>query len=95
VRSINNFEAQLADNEEIGGRFVGGPGSEVFHIDDVGYWGPDMIIFHGTNQHGKPVQLLQHYTQLNVLLTALPVEKDKPRRIGFALVNELEKDSDE
>jgi hypothetical protein len=90
---IIEFEKQLNDEEEIGGRLVAAPGEGVFHIDDIGYWGPDMLIFHGKNQHGRPVQLLQHYTQLSVLLTAVPKESDIPRRIGFDLARRLEADA--
>ncbi len=46
-------------------------------IHDVGYWNPD----------GAKVELLQHTSQLNLLLVAVPRMDDlsKPRRkIGFA-----------
>jgi hypothetical protein len=89
VKQIVEFEARLTDEEEIGGRLVSAPGEGVFHIENVGFWGPDMIIFHGKNQHGRPVQLLQHYSQLSMLLTVLPKESATPRRIGFMLEERL------
>jgi hypothetical protein len=92
VKSIVDFESKLSNDEEIGGRLIAAPGEGYFHIDDVGYWGPDMIIFYGTNQHGRKLELLQHYSQLSVLLTALPKEKDEPRRIGFILEQRLSAD---
>jgi hypothetical protein len=87
VRLIDDFEKGLSEEEEIGGRMVGAPGEGAFHIDDIGFWGPDLIMFYGKNQHGRPVRLIQHYTQLSVLLTSMPkeTEQEKPRRIGFAL----------
>lgn len=90
ARQIIDFEKELDSDEEIGGRLVSAPGEGVFHIEDLGYWGPDMLIFYGKNQHGRPVELLQHYSQLNVLLTAIPKEKDEPRRIGFILEARLD-----
>ena len=84
VRMIEDFEKSLSDEEEIGGRLVGAPGEGSFHIDDIGFWGPDLIMFYGKNHYGRPVRLIQHYTQLSVLLTSMPKEKEKPRRIGFA-----------
>lgn len=90
ARQIIDFEKNLNNDEEIGGRFVSAPGEGVFHIEDLSYWGPDMLIFYGKNQHGRPVELLQHYSQLNVLLTAIPKEKDSPRRIGFILEARLD-----
>jgi hypothetical protein len=85
VRLIDDFEKGLSDAEEVGGRMVGAPGDATFHIDDIGFWGPDLIMFYGKNQHGRPVRLIQHYTQISVLLTSVPKEKEqeKPRRIGF------------
>jgi hypothetical protein len=87
VRMIDDFEKNLSDQEEIGGRMVGAPGEGSFHIDDIGFWGPDLIMFYGKNRDGRPVRLIQHYTQLSVLLTSMPKEKEKekPRRIGFVI----------
>lgn len=94
ARQIIEFEKKLNNDEEIGGRLVSAPGEGAFHIEDLGYWGPDMLIFYGKNQHGRPVELLQHYSQLNVLLTAIPKEKDEPRRIGFILEARLDQKPD-
>ena len=90
IRMIADYEKGLSEDEEIGGRLVGAPGEGSFHIDDIGFWGPDMIMFYGKNSHGRPVRLIQHYTQLSVLLTSMPKEKEKPRRIGFALRERVE-----
>ena len=92
ARQIEEFEQDLAPEEEIGLRLIATPDTSVMHINDVGYWGPDMLIFHGTNQHGKPMQLLQHYTQMSILLTAVPAQEDEPKRIGFHLVQKIDAD---
>jgi hypothetical protein len=89
VRKIVEFEEALTPEEEIGARLVSAPGEGVFHIEDVSYWGPDMLIFHGSNTDGRPIQLLQHYTQLSVLLCVLPKAQEEPRRIGFILAQRL------
>tara|TARA_R110001592_G_scaffold25555_3_gene96944 strand:+ start:3972 stop:4331 length:360 start_codon:yes stop_codon:yes gene_type:complete len=90
VRSIINFEKELDDEHEIGARLVNFSPTEPVHIDDLGYWGPDFVIFHGTNLDGRPVELIQHISQVNVLLVALKKEKPEPRRIGFELEKKLE-----
>jgi hypothetical protein len=90
AKRIIDFEKELASDEEIGGRFVAAPNEGVFHIEDISYWGPDMIMFEGVNQHGKKVELLQHYSQMTVLLTAIPKIADEPRRIGFQLAKDLQ-----
>lgn len=91
VRSIVNFEEALDETQEIGARLVNFSEREPIHINDVGYWGPDLVIFYGTNADGHPVELLQHVTQVSVLLVALPKEHEQPRRIGFELQSKLER----
>jgi hypothetical protein len=90
ARQIRDFEEQLSADEEIGLPLVAAPKTGTMHIQDIGYWGPDMLIYHGRNDHGKPMQLLQHYTQMNILLTAVPKIRAKPNRIGFHLIEKIE-----
>ena len=92
VRSINEFEKKLDQDHEIGARLVNFGTNMTFHIEDVGYWGPDIIIFHGKGHDGNSVELLQHISQLSVLLVALKKVHEEPRRIGFKLMESVEKD---
>jgi hypothetical protein len=48
------------------------------------------LIFHGKNIGRRPVQPLQHVTQVSVLLVALPKENEQPRRINFQLQEKLD-----
>jgi hypothetical protein len=89
---IEEFEANLDKDEEIGARVVGLPGDGTMQIVDVGFWGPDLILFFGRNGDGKPVRLIQHYTQMNVVLSALKKpEEREARRIGFQLSELVQK----
>jgi hypothetical protein len=92
VRAIEEFEKGLSPDEEIGGRLVATPGEDVFHVQHVAFWSPDMIMFEGVSQAGRRVQLLQHYSQLSLLLTSVPKGKpeEAPNRIGFELVRKME-----
>jgi hypothetical protein len=94
VKSIATFEEELDKTKEIGARLVNFGPSEAVSIENVSYWGPDLIIFQGTNIDGHPVELLQHYTQVNVLLVAVPAKNDPPRRIGFILEHKLQQKED-
>lgn len=94
VRSINDFELALDNDQEVGGRLISFGPDFVFHIEDVGYWGPDMIIFYGRDNLGKKIQLLQHVSQLSVLLVAVDKQQPEARRIGFALLATIEKEGD-
>ncbi len=98
ARSIVEFEKGLDPSKEVGGRLIGFGPTEVIHIDDVGYWGTDLIKFYGRNAEGYKVELLQHVTQVNVLLVGVPGQTDPPRRIGPILeaeLNEMKKPKDD
>lgn len=88
---IQNFEQQLDNEHEIAMGFVGGDAG-VLRIEGMGYFDPDMVTFHGTDTAGAKTQLVQHVSQLNVMLRALPkqVEAKEPTRIGFRLARDLE-----
>lgn len=91
-KMIEEFEANLDKDEEIGARVVGLPGDGTMQIMDVGFWGPDLLLFFGRNADGKPVRLIQHYTQVNVLLSAVKKpEEREARRIGFQLSEMVQK----
>ena len=90
VALINNFESGLPDDMQAGGRLVSA-GDITFSIQDIGYWDPNMIVFYGELSDGSAVELVQHISQLNLLLVAVPRKDDiqKPRRvIGFNQKNE-------
>jgi hypothetical protein len=83
VKMIQSFESRLDDGHEIGVNLVSFGASTVFHIESVGYYGPDIITFHGVNENQERLQLIQHVSQLSVLLVAVKKIGDAPRRIGF------------
>ena len=82
---IKQFEGRLDQEHEVGARLVAFGANLTFHIEDMGYFGPDMIVFYGRNDQGEPVQLIQHTSQLSVLLVAVRKQAAQPRRIGFIL----------
>ena len=82
---IAEFEAKLKPDQEVGGRLTSFGADVTFHITNIGYHGPDMIAFDGFDKDGNPIQLLQHYSQMSVLLIALPKQDKEARRIGFRI----------
>jgi hypothetical protein len=82
---IAEFEASLSPEEEVGAILIGAPGGLVFHMTQVYHINMDLLVFEGLNEHGKPLRLVQHVTQLSILLAALPKLSAEPRRIGFVL----------
>ena len=87
---IKNFEEQLDDKHEIAMGFTGGEAG-VLRIEGIGYFAPDIITFYGRDDEDTRTQLVQHVSQLNVLLQALPKPQaePEPRRIGFRLAAEI------
>lgn len=80
---IKRFESGLDNDHEVGARLVSFGQMVTFHIEDVGYYGPDIITFYGINNEGERLQLIQHISQLNVLLIAMKKREEKPKRIGY------------
>ena len=89
---IQNFEEQLDNEHEVAMGFTGGDVG-IMRIEGIGYFDPDIVTFYGADPTGTKTQLIQHVTQLNVMLRALPkqVANEEPKRIGFRLAQELEK----
>ncbi len=91
VLYIKSFEEQLGNEHEVAMAFTGGDAG-VLKIEGMGYFDPDIVTFYGNDPAGGRTQLIQHVSQLNVMLRALPKEADDaaPNRIGFRLVEDLE-----
>lgn len=82
---INDFHRGLDEDHEVGARLVSFGQTVTFHIDDIGYWNPSLISFQGKNENGESVELIQHVSQISILLVALKrVNSSEPKRpIGF------------
>ena len=93
---IQNFEKQLDETHEVAMGFTGSDAG-VLRIEGMGFFDPDIITFYGSDPTGAKTQLVQHVSQLSVMLRALPkeVERKEPRRIGFELVRQLEDSSED
>lgn len=91
---IKNFEEQLDAEHEVAIGLTGGDAG-VLRIEGVGYFDPDIVTFYGSDETGARTQLVQHVSQLNVMLRAMPKDSAVPeaRRIGFRLAEDLEADA--
>lgn len=88
---LKNFEEQLDSTQEVAMGFTGSD-TGVLRIEGMGYFDPDIVTFYGSDGGGGRTQLVQHVSQLNVMLRALPKpeEKTEARRIGFRLAQDIE-----
>lgn len=91
VLYIQNFEKELDAEHEVGMGFTGGDVGTL-KIQGMGYFAPDLITFYGTDPNGAKTQLVQHVSQLNVMLIASQKEDEQaePNRIGFKLAEDLD-----
>ncbi len=93
VMYLQEFEKTLDSEHEVAMGFTGGDAG-VLRIEGMGYFDPDIVTFYGSDPTGAKTQLIQHVTQLNVMLRTLPkaVEAAEPNRIGFRLAQDLEQE---
>ncbi|MDR7123288.1 DUF6173 family protein [Pseudotabrizicola sp. 4114] len=83
---LRNFEAQLDNAHEVALGFTGSDAG-ILQIEGLGFYDPDILTFYGIDEDGQKTQLIQHVSQLNVILRAVPKRRpaEPPRRIGFRL----------
>jgi hypothetical protein len=81
---IEGFQAKLAPNQEIGAYLASFGPQTLISIERLDYSDPFLLIFHGTDQNGNRVELVQHTSQLSLLFTTVTLkEGSRGRRIGF------------
>lgn len=94
VLYLQEFEKNLDAEQEVAMGFTGSDAG-ILRIEGMGYFDPDIVTFYGTDGSNAPMQLVQHVSQLNVILRALPkpTPSKEANRIGFRLAAKLEEDS--
>lgn len=86
VAQIQRFETTLSKDHEVGAILANFSQQVTLRIEEIGIVGGAMLLFRGVMDGEEcRTELIQHFSQINILLTALPVheERDEPRRIGF------------
>jgi Family of unknown function (DUF6173) len=85
VEWITDYDKSLDDAHEVGVKLVSFGQSITFRLYNVGYWNPSLMRFYGISEDGSPVELIQHVSQISILLMTLPRQNpSKPKRpIGF------------
>ncbi len=86
VQYIRTFESQLDSSHEVAMGFAASDAG-VLRIEGIGFFDPDLITFYGRDEAGQKTQLVQHISQLSVMLRAVPAQTEgaPARRIGFLL----------
>lgn len=86
AQAIDDFQTALGPKDEVGALLAMFGREVLIHIHDIGFYNPQLIVFYGQTQDGNKVRLVQHQSQVNILLMAVrPLEGQEPRRLGFDL----------
>lgn len=81
---VKDFQSTLPADYELGIRLGNFSGERAVHVRGMGYRNPNIIEFYGLLDGDKQVAVVQHVSQLNFMLLAVPpVAEQKPYRIGF------------
>ncbi len=86
---IEEFQSTLNENEEVALQLTNFGQSILMQVEDIGYQNPSLIYYYGY-VNGKYCQLIQHISQINFLLMAVPkADPEKPaRRVKIGFVKE-------
>lgn len=87
MQIIAEQEQLLAVDQELGIIVVGG-NAPSFHLRSIGHSNPDLLRFIGTDPDGNAVQIVQHHTQMSVMIVSVPKLGDKAFRVGFMPIKE-------
>ena len=81
---IQDFEKTLDKEHTVGVMLTNFGQSILMQVEEITYEKSVVLVFKGL-VNGQKSTLIQHINQLNFLLTAVPIENDKPKRkIGFS-----------
>lgn len=78
------FEQKLTPAEETAAWLANFGANVTLVVTEIAYRDPHLIILRGEDQDGRPRELLQHVSQVSLLLAAIPAKPNRAgRRIGF------------
>ena len=96
IKEIKNFEDDLTEDEEAFMAIIGGPSGSAIFLNGIIPLGLDKVVFIGQDQSGKKARLIQHVSQINIMLQSMPIAKEvQPRRFGIGFHAHLDDDDDE
>ena len=80
---ISDYQKELAKDEQLSLRYFF-PSGETISIDDIGYYNPSVVIFHGTTNAGDECHILAHMNSVQLLVTISKAGSGvKRKQIGF------------
>ncbi|MGG3450677.1 MULTISPECIES: DUF6173 family protein [Bacillaceae] len=85
-KRAEDFDNKLDGSQGVGVKLIPSGQSVTFQVTALGYCDPSLIIFAGVTDSGLEVQLIQHVSQLNFLLMAMPRPNPKEPKIPLGFI---------
>lgn len=85
-KRAEDFDNKLDGSQGVGVKLIPSGQSVTFQVTALGYCDPSLIIFAGVTESGLEVQLIQHVSQLNFLLMAMPRPNPKDPKIPLGFI---------
>lgn len=79
-QQVSAFQHELSERMEIGVSINGA--RDIIHVKSIDLSG-QMIVFDGIDNQGRRCRAIQHYTQVNIQMTAVDALNEQAHRIGF------------
>ncbi len=93
VQEIKNFEDGLTQDEEAFMAIIGGPSGSAIFLNGIIPLGLDKVVFVGQNERGQKARLIQHVSQINIMLQSVPIAPEiEPRRFGIGFHASLDEE---
>ncbi|MBE7159214.1 MAG: hypothetical protein INR62_12415, partial [Rhodospirillales bacterium] len=86
-QKIDEFAKGLDEDDQVELVSASAPGGVSFYIQEREAASAEMISLKGFGPDARPIEIVQHYTQLNITLIAVPKNAEE-RRFGFIHPND-------
>ena len=85
LAEARKFQANLPDAEDVAMALVNFGQFTTLLVESIGNIGYNLVRFSGKDSNGKPMELIQHVSQIDFYLTVVPKETPETpkRKIGF------------
>lgn len=81
---VSKFQSELDENHQISISIFTPTQEFNIMVADVGFYGPNIVSFYGTDNDGNKIQVIQHVNQVNIQLRCVPKSENQPKKsIGF------------
>lgn len=91
---IRQFESELLENQCLGLQIASIGNDSAFTVTNVRCFNPSLIAFSGTKATGEKVELIQHVSQISIMLIAIARDGDSIQKtpVGFQMPKTDSKD---